>query len=1285
LRLIYPDLESPEAKTAIDLLVPSMANAYPFNDTHMAIQYIKTLTKGFSVYHVLDVIYNNLFPHVEDLPRARASFLGQCVRQILRVIIGTDSPTSRDDTRNQRLLTSGFLIQMLFQGVYDSWIKATSRAVDEAYNYNKELYKGENFLNIFSAGNVRTIFKAGFITEGLNRGFKGKWSIGGAKVGEEKTGVLQALSRLSYLDFMSHCRRVVLDFDTGMKLAGPRRLHPSQYGYFCTSETPSGGSIGITKNLSMFVSISTGTDTEPLIQWLFKKGKLLSCEDTTPTLQATMVPVFLNNGILGYTATPKALTQVLKLFKRTACLPPYSSMGFDIPQRRVFIYMDEGRPLRPLWRIPFEKQKISNDWRMNCIGTLPQRLNTALTSTRFYDPLESEPNASFDDYTRLLSPHQGCIEYLDPYEQNEALIANLPEHIVPETTHMEIHPSTILGLLGNMIPFPNHNQSPRNQLSASQSKQGLSMYATNWKNRFDNTANVLCYGEAPLVRTMYQDYVGSGKMAYGQNIVLAMGIYSGYNQEDGIVMNADALARGLFRSITYRSYEAFEEDDPISKAKTRIGSPTNVHAWMDLNASLDYSKLDDSGIVRVGEYVTETTVIVGRYMQTEGGKFKDASVTPQVWTRGRVESVVITVNNEGLRLVKIRVVQDRTPELGDKFCLTEDHDVLTTDGWIPIKDITTAHSVAQLSSQQHTLEYVNPLETFEFDHTGEMVEIKTSAGSLLVTTEHRLFVSKSANIASGTLIVARGVFNRFHDDKEPFYMFDNNKKPYLIESVQKHSKNLIGDKVYCISVPSEVFLVRRQGNLAESFWTGNSNRHGQKGTLGMAFRAHDLPRTEDGIVPDMIMNPHAIPSRMTIGQLLEQLFGKAAAELGGIANCTAWMNEGSPHEQIGAILEQLGLEKTGNQILYNGQTGEQIEADIFIGNTYSMRLKHMTEDKWNARGDGRREQRTHQPTGGRGNQGGLKIGEMERDAIVGHGVTSFVHESMMRRSDGSQFYICNGCGTIPIYNEKQRFFICPTCDGPIQFIGDAASTLEPVPPPVRSATTFSKVNMPYATKLFYQELEFFMNIGIRTLTSKDPTQLHGLRDLEGQILTDTEGLELPLPTRTYQDLSVPEILEAPAETVSVEDALQTLQEVSRQAEELARQVPIPVVTAQQPTQEEVGPEGILEEVQLEEMPEGPLGIERRPIAGTEAPSAEIFGGYEEDNAPLIVVDTTPQAMIAEGLGKESVRPVGRPRSYSGGAPAPKRRVSFEQETHDDQEGDAPPVTYAKKILVEKLE
>ena len=204
---------------------------------------------------------------------------------------------------------------------------------------------------------------------------------------------------------------------------------------------------------------------------------------------------------------------------------------------------------------------------------------------------------------------------------------------------------------------------------------------------------------------------------------------------------------------------------------------------------------------------------------------------------------------------------------------------------------------------------------------------------------------------------------------------------------QREEINYYNGKVYCLSVASEVFMVRRNGRCV---WTGNSNRHGQKGTIGMMLRDRDMPRSVDGIVPDLIMNPHAIPSRMTIGQLFEQLLGKVAANLGAIGNATPFMNEGSPHTVLGEALTALGLECTGNEILYDGQSGKQVEAAIFMGPLYVTRLKHMTEDKWNARGAGRKEQRTHQPTGGRGAQGGLKIGEMERDAIVAHGIGSFV-------------------------------------------------------------------------------------------------------------------------------------------------------------------------------------------------------------------------------------------------------------------------------------------------------
>ena len=313
----------------------------------------------------------------------------------------------------------------------------------------------------------------------------------------------------------------------------------------------------------------------------------------------------------------------------------------------------------------------------------------------------------------------------------------------------------------------------------------------------------------------------------------------------------------------------------------------------------------------------------------EGGSINDVSIAPQVWTRGRVEKVAVMVNNLGLRLVKIRVVQDRIPELGDKF----------------------------------------------------------------------------------------------------------------------------------------------------------SNRHGQKGTIGALLRAHDMPRTESGIVPDMIMNPHAIPSRMTIAQNLEQLLGKTAALSGGIGDGTSFMNDGSPQEAIGGILEEMGFEKYGNEVMYNGATGEQIPTAIFIGPVYGMRLKHMVEDKWQARGQGRREMRTHQPTGGRGAQGGLKIGEMDRDAIIAHGGMSFVKESFMERSDGAKIPLCVACGMIPIFNPRLNLAICPMCDGPVKYTGDTINNLEILPPLGRPKSRIVQVEIPYSTKLLTHEQETYLNMAMRYMTT----------------------------------------------------------------------------------------------------------------------------------------------------------------------------------------------------------
>ena len=1297
LQLIFPDFKDPSAKLMADMLIPSINAANPFLDTFSAIQYIKTLTKGFSEFHVLDIIHNHLFAHVDDLPGARVAFLADCVRKLLRTIIKLDEPPSRDDTRNQRLLTSGFLCQMRFQFIYKDYVKMIKRSIAEKFVYNESIYKDENFEKIFSPANQKDIFKYGFLTEGITSGFKGKWETGPNQL---QSGVLQEMSRLSYLDFVSHTRRVVLNFDTGMKLTGPRQLRASQYGYFCTSETPSGAHIGVTKNLSIMTTVSTNCLKIKFLEWIYSRGMVLACQYMTPEYSAKFVPVYLNSGIIGYTAQPDLLAKVLRYMKRSGYLPPLSSTGFSIPERKVFIYMDEGRPLRPLIICP-ERGHLPpievfdrKTWRDYVVGTL--RSDVEIDSRTFTDPLAEAPHAGeamLRKYVEFFESETNkkklaLIEYLDPFEQNEALIANYPEHVIKETTHMEVHPSTIMGLLGNMIPYPNHNQSPRNQLSASQSKQGLSLYATNFQNRFDNTANVLVYGQAPLSRTIYQDYVGAGKMPYGQNVILAMGMYGGYNQEDGIIMNADALARGQFRSINYRSYEAFEEDDKLANTRTRIGNPKQVAGWTELKPNLDYSKLDESGIVRVGEYVDQNTVIVGRYLQGEFSGMRDASVTPQVWTRGRVEKVVLTVNNLGLRLVKIRLVQDRVPELGDKFCLTADHEVLTQNrGWVPITQVTTADLVAQLNPSTKTAEYVHPKETFVFDHTDEMYTVHTALGTQYVTANHRLYVKQDSSSESG-LTAAKLCYVL---QNVGFYLYDESMNLVKIDKITRDETNTVGDKVYCLSVPSEIFLVRRLGS-AQGMWTGNSNRHGQKGTINVLYRGHDMPRTADGIVPDMIMNPTAIPSRMTMGQLLEMMLGNVAANMGAIGNSTAFMNDGSPHEALGKILEEkFGLHKLSNQVLYNGMTGEQIEADIYMGPVYGMRLKHMTEDKWNARGQGRKEQRTRQPTGGRGNEGGLRIGEMDRDAICAHSISSFLQESFMERSDKAEFFICNGCGTIPLYNEKQNFYMCPTCDGPIQFVGSSADSLEPIPPQVGSAKTFSKVSYPYATKLLLQEMEMYLNMSSRILTTRDTKRLKGIDSVQQITATNVSGISQPLPALVVPEHFVPELPARPTNLPTAAELSAQMADLDKAQEAAVDAFKVKTATAAtaavaipesqripvliQSAVPQTNAVGVtLAPGSIAPIPRAP--VVQMPQPGAPAPTVIPVADFQgavvaetADGTPIIQVATDDAALRQSGLlqPSDAVRPVGRPPGS--GAAAPQVRKYVRQPPVFQQMGD----------------
>jgi ribA/ribD-fused uncharacterized protein len=857
-------------------------------------------------------------------------------REVLMVAAGQRPKTDRDEMRQQRFLTTGILVRELFNACWKDWRNELAGTVDRAYRQNSQLYQGQAVFDLFAEPNLPKLFKPEMLNTAIMRGFRGRWGTNEMNI---KTGVLQPLARISYLDAMSHTRRVVSEFDTKMKSPEPRKLHTTQVGYFCTSETPQGAHIGVTKNMSITTQFSLGAPVKPVYDWLRLKGGLIAVADTTAPLRASAATVQINGGTVGFTLDPMGLVEVLRLLKWNACLAPTASVSFNTLMKTVSIYLDEGRPVRPLWhlggegaafleRLPMLREM---SWRDLVFGSLPATATSSMRTVRFLDPLGDKADATFEDYRVLLKPTAGFIEYCDPVELNEAFISwwGSESDLTQEHTHCEIHPSVMMGLMASMIPYSNHNQAPRNQLSNSQSKQGIGYMATNIQNRFDTYGSQLCYGESPLCRTFYYEAIGNGEMPYGFNCIIAATSDSGYNQDDGLIINRDSVARGMFHSLSFRTYDCAEEVDSRLDTHSHIANPSAVPSWTSLRPGLDYSKLDERGIIREGEIVDDTTVLVGRYMVLSNtNEVKDASVTPGLHTRGRVDTVVVLHQGDGLLLVKVRVIELRIPVLGDKF----------------------------------------------------------------------------------------------------------------------------------------------------------SSRHGQKGTIGMFVPAADLPRTAEGLVPDVMVNPGGLISRMTVAQLVEMVAGRVGVEVMSKFNATTFCNDGGFVGQLGDILQALGFSRAGDNVLYSGISGKQLATDIFMCPLYFMRLRHLTEDKVNARGAGRREVRTHQPTGGRANEGGLRIGEMERDSLCSHGIATFLQESMMKRGDATDFWICNGCGRIPIYNESEGLFVCPTCDGPLQYTGLTAETLTMQLPTKQSRATFTRIAMPYTMKLVDQEMTTLGNMGMRFIT-----------------------------------------------------------------------------------------------------------------------------------------------------------------------------------------------------------
>ncbi|MEM2675100.1 MAG: DNA-directed RNA polymerase subunit B [Candidatus Bathyarchaeia archaeon] len=847
-------------------LEPSFEKAAGVDTVRDAILYIGNRVahgqvEEYRIQKAEAVIDKNFLPHLGRTSQSRrdkAIFLGEMACRVIELKLGKRKPDDKDHFKNKRLRLAGPLLADLFRVAFRNLVR------DIKYQLERIGVKGP-IINISAA------VRSGIITERLQHALAtGNW-------GRGRVGVTQLLDRTNYLSTLSHLRRLQSPLSRSQPNFEARDLHPTHWGRLCPNETPEGSNCGLVKNLALSACISVGVNPEKIKQILFSMG-VAPVYEANETLKRYGAKVFVDGTLIGYCATPKKLVQEFRQRRRMGEISSevniaYFSKSYS-EREEVYVNCDEGRVRRPLIIVENSVPKL----RREHIEKI------------------AKGEWGWEDLVK-----NGIVEYLDAEEEENAYIALSPEELTPEHTHMEIATYTILGICASTIPYAEHNQSPRNSYQAAMAKQALGVYATNFPFRVDSRAHILHYPQAPLVETALMDVMGYKRRPSGQNCIVAVLSYEGYNMEDALIFNKASIERGLGRSTFYRIYEA-ECRQHMGGLRDKFTIPEP--GTRGFRGEQYYRLLEPDGIISLEAQVSGGDVLIGRIspprfleeykeFEVKGPSMRDTSVDMRPSETGVVDAVFITESGEGGKLVKVRVRDQRIPELGDKF----------------------------------------------------------------------------------------------------------------------------------------------------------ASRHGQKGVIGLIVPQEDMPFTEDGIVPDIIINPHAIPSRMTIGQFVESIAGKVAALRGRPVDGTPFSNE--KPEDLRKALIKLGFSHTGREVFYNGVTGEKFVADIFVGVVYYQKLHHMVADKIHARARGQVQMLTRQPTEGRARGGGLRFGEMERDCLIGHGAAMLLHDRLLEESDKYTLYVCENCGYIAYYDMKQRKYVCRLCE-------DKAK--------------ISPVTVSYAFKLLLQEL-----------------------------------------------------------------------------------------------------------------------------------------------------------------------------------------------------------------------
>jgi DNA-directed RNA polymerase II subunit RPB2 len=1206
----------------------------------------------------IEVLNNDLFPHCQTLNQ-KLYLIGYMARKLIQTSLGWIPPDDRDSYLNKRIELTGTLLNNLFRNYFNKLVKEMQKQVIREIN-NGSWRSMEDYENIINMTNIYKIMKSTTIENGINRALStGDFSI--KQSNSSKVGVAQVLNRLTYASSLSHLRRINTPLEKSGELIAPRKLHGTTWNYLCCAESPEGQSIGVVKNISYLCHVTIPTNSASLYEYV--APNILSVNDTPSELLNGKVKVFVNGCWLGIAKDPVQLYNDMKDKKYRGIINIYTSIIFDIKNLEIRICNDGGRLTRPVLRV---------------------RNNKALITKEIIDRLDRK-ELSWNDLLTNCRLDESVIEYIDPDEQNLAMIAmKCKDSYIHEITgqqynftHCEIHASTIFGVVASCIPFPDHNQAPRNTYQSAMCKQSMGIYATNYDQRMDKTAYILNYPSRPLVDTRIMNIIRLNKIPSGCQIHVAIMTHTGYNQEDSVLINKGSIDRGLFLATIYHT-EKDEDKNIIRDEIIRCKPDPNKTKGIKFG---NYEKLNPHGFINENSLVENRDIIIAKTIPikenrndpTKTIKFEDQSKTFRTTEETYIDKNYTNRNGDGYNFAKVRVRTLRKPVIGDKFCVLGTQQVLTDHGWIEIKDVDiTVHKLCTLDVDGNMC-YEYPTAKFIFEHNDKMYSVKNKQVEIVCTLNHKLYVqkrsvkkenpyqlieakdvmgkpvrfqksmnnvypdiatikigdedydmdawlqfvgmfisdghcdvhSKGVRISAikerkqefnksifeklninysyhnnGNFSISGSKYKNIYDDLSTFghgalnkhlpeYVWNLSKRQslvlleallqgdghtmqykeedgfsrygtisiqlanditrlathcgwsgivkiaeeptgvarvgkrnmgsragqeisvtqqhtyYKVSIIREQNQPWINKKknesnleelidyeglVYCVEMPSSHTYYMRENTNAPSIIIGNSSRHGQKGTIGNIIPECDMPFTKNGLRPDIIINPHAIPSRMTIGQLKETLLGKVLLEIGMFGDGTSFGN--LDVKTITEELQKLGYESYGNEVMYNGLTGEQLETNIFIGPVFYQRLKHMVNDKQHSRSIGPMVNLTRQPAEGRSRDGGFRIGEMERDVMLAHGISSFCKERLFDVSDKYSVYVCKKCGMIASYNDgnKNRVYenadlsihLCKTCD---------------------NKTDFALVNMPYAYKLLSQELQT-INVVPRIITEE---------------------------------------------------------------------------------------------------------------------------------------------------------------------------------------------------------